>query len=263
MIEEKEISKIISNLADKFYNDTLQPPAQELGYVMGRIAHSLRIVGLIGLVGDAAVIAEKILKEKMENFLYDSFSKTPNEKRVLPDPTIICPLLENVANSFNKEDIVKLYSNLLSAATNKDTIEKVHPAFINIITQLTPLDAEVFSKLDKRFYLTVCRIYNDELKDTYILSQNIYLDKNYSEVDTNISISINNLERLGLIQKEAKSPYIFEINKNEPVINQFKQTKYYENECLQYGEKNINIFTQKAYISELGIAFKNICFENE
>lgn len=263
MIEEKTALQIVSNIIAKFYDDAIHPPAQELGYVMGRIAHSLRLIGLIGLVGDGAVITEKILKEKMEKFLYDSFSKTPNEKRVLPDPTIICPLLENVANSFNKEDIVKLYSNLLSAATNKDTTEKVHPAFINIITQLTPLDAEVFSKLDERFYLTVCRIYNNELKDTYILSQNIYLDKNYSEVNTNVSISINNLERLGLIQKEAKSPYIFEINKNEPVENCFKQTKYYENKCLKYGEKNINIFTQKAYISELGIAFKNICFENK
>lgn len=258
MIEEKEIAKIVLNLADKFYNDTLQPSAQELGYVMGRIAHSLRIVGLIGLVGDAAVIAEKILKEKMEKFLYDSFSKTPNEKRVLPDPTIICPLLENVANSFNKEDIVKLYSNLLSAATNKDTVEKVHPAFVNIISQMTPLDAKLFNRLNNPFYLAICNSYTEKSSKQL---QDIFLDDEFTEIRADVSLSINNLERLGLICVKFNMITTFASSMHQETINRLKKTRYYK-ECIQtYGESNVHACSVLGTISELGIAFRNICYK--
>lgn len=263
MIEEKTALQIVSNIIDKFYDDTIHPPAKELGYVLGRIIHTLRLIGLIGFVGDGADIIENILKKKMEPFLYTSFSKTPSDKRVLPDPTIICPLLENVVNSFNKEDIVKLYSNLLSAATNKDTIEKVHPAFITIISQMTPLDAKIFSQLNNFFYLIIFKIFDSNENKNKIISQNIYIDDNYTEVDNNISISINNLERLELIQKDYRYSLIFEPDIYEPIVTKFKKTDYYKKYQSLYGEKNLNVFTQKVYISELGIAFKNICFENE
>lgn len=258
MIEEKTISQVISNLVDKFYNDTLQPPAKELGYVMGRIAHTLRLIGLVGLVGDAAVIAEKILKEKMEEFLYDSLSKTPNKKRVLPDPTIICPLLENVANSFNKKDIVNLYSNLLSAATNEDTIEKVHPAFVNIISQMTPLDAKLFNRLNNPFYLAICNSYTGESSKHL---QDIFLDDEFTEIRKDVSLSINNLERLGLIYVKFNMITTFASSMHQETINRLKKTRYYK-ECIQtYGESNVHACSVLGTISELGIAFRTICYK--
>lgn len=255
MIEEKTISQVISNLVDKFYNDTFQPPAKELGYVMGRIAHTLRLIGLVGLVGDAAVIAEKILKEKMEKFLYDSLSKTPNEKRVLPDPTIICPLLENVVNSFNKKDIVNLYSNLLSAATNEDTIDKVHPAFVNIISQMDPLDAKIFYELSPSFSAISCIILDNEPDSIY----NIYLNDNLiKENFINIAISIKNLDRLGLISL-PNSIDVFIEDENITLINEFKKSCYYKKLLNKYEENNISVISQPGYITHLGKQFKNIC----
>lgn len=255
MIEDKTISQVISKLVDNFYSDTLQPPAQELGYVMGRIAHTLRLIGLVGLVGDVAVIAEKILKEKMEKFLYDSLSKTPNEKRVLPDPTIICPLLENVANSFNKKDIVNLYSNLLSAATNEDTIDKVHPAFVNIISQMNPLDAKIFYELSPSFSAISYIILDNEPDSVY----NIYLNDNLiKENFIPSAISIKNLERLGLISLPDGIGFFID-DANDTLINKFKQSNYYKELINKYDEKNISISSQPGYITNLGKQFKNVC----
>nr|DAX05739.1 MAG TPA: protein of unknown function (DUF4393) [Bacteriophage sp.] len=255
MIEEKTALQIVSNIINKFYDDAIHPPAQELGYVMGRIAYSLRLIGLIGLVGDGAIITENILKEKMENFLYTAFSKTPNEKRVLPDPTIICPLLENVANSFNKKDIVNLYSNLLSAATNEDTIDKVHPAFINIISQMDPLDAKIFYELSPSFSAVSCIILDNEPDSVY----NIYLNDNLiKENFIPSAISIKNLERLGLISLPDGIGFFIE-DANDALINKFKQSNYYKELTNKYDKKNISISSQPGYITNLGKQFKNIC----
>lgn len=258
MNENEIISQFIIKLTDKFYNDTLQPSAKEVGYVMERIAHTLRVIGLVGLIGDGAVVVENILKEKMEKFLYTSFSKTPKEKRILPDPTIICPVLENVANSFTKENLVQLYSNLLSAAINKDTAEKVHPAFINIISQMTPLDAKLFSRLTNPFFLAICNTYTE--KATTIKSlQNIYLDDEYTEVDTTLSVSMNNLERLGLVYIKTNMSTTFASSIHQPTIDRLKKTKYYKDCIRLYDKKYVHVYSNPGYISELGLEFKKIC----
>lgn len=260
MEEDKIVSQIVGNLTDKFYNDVLQPSAQELGYVMGRIAHTLRVIGLVGLIGDSSVIVENILKEKMEKFLYTSFSKTPKEKRILPDPTIICPILENVANSFTKEDLIQLYSNLLSAAINKDMVEKVHPAFINVISQMTPLDAKIFKELTPSFSLISCVILKDNSNIDSSL-YNVFLNDTFiKENFIDSSISISNLNRLGLLYVQNNIDFFIE-DTNESLIKIFKQSTYYNEQLAKYGEKNINIISQPGYISNLGMLFKYTCLQ--
>ena len=113
--------------------------------------------------------------------------------------------------------------------------------------------------MDNLFYLVIFRIYDKSIKDSRNVSQNIYLDDMYPEVDDNISISINNLERLCLIQKEPKTEILFGDDSFVPAIKRFKQTKYYKEHIVIYGEKDTRMYTQRVYISELGLNFKKVC----
>lgn len=203
-----------------------------------------------------------IYKYKFETFkqeLMEKYARIEPEKRCKPKTNIIFPALLNVTHVLDEKELKNMYQKLLLSAVNNETVKFVHPSFAYIISQMTPLDAKIFTHLDNLFYLVIFRIYDKSIKDSRNVSQNIYLDDIYSEVDDNISISINNLERLCLIQKEPKTEILLSDDSFSPAIKRFKQTKYYKEHIAIYGEKDTRIYTQRVYISELGLNFKKVC----
>lgn len=247
------ITEIIQTIGKDFYADLFQPTTKELGYSLGRIAHALQIATIIpGALGDASIV----LEERLKDFLINSLKKTPDNKRIIPEPTVTYPIIENVANSFNQEELVKLYSNLLSAATNKDTVNKAHPAFATIISQMSSLDAKIFNNLNSPFFLVTC--ITQQTNATGLL-QNLYLNDDYPEVNTDVAISLSNLERLGLIYITNNLGIVKINSEYKPLIKRFKETKYYKEQVNLYGEKAVEVITQPCNITELGFNFREIC----
>lgn len=113
----------------------------------------------------------------------------------------------------------------------------VHPSFAYIINQMTPLDAKIFSKLNNPFYLAICNSYTGESSKHL---QDIFLDDEFTEIRKDVSLSINNLERLGLIYVKFNMITTFAPSMHQETINRLKKTRYYK-ECIQtYGENNVD-----------------------
>jgi len=69
--------------------------------------------------------------------------KTPPDQIVVPKPNVAGPALEALRYTWHEETLSDLYANLLAASSmDKSTADGAHPAFVEIIRQLTPDEAK-------------------------------------------------------------------------------------------------------------------------
>ena len=60
-----------------------------------------------------------------------------------PNPRIAVPALQALTYSLDDELIREMFANLLAADMNAETKKDAHPAFVELIKEMTPADARV------------------------------------------------------------------------------------------------------------------------
>ena len=103
----------------------------------------------------------------------------------------------------DNQTLKNLYVNLLANAMNIDTKEFVHPAYVEIIKQMSPNDALVLNEINKMVNLPILQAIAVDKAEFYTF-QTLLSDISILE---NLNININmirfflaNLNRLGLIE---------------------------------------------------------------
>lgn len=207
---------------------------------------------------------EKLLSQKLESI-------DPN-KIVQPEMHIAVPALQAISYSMDNEELRNLYANLLSKSMNVDTKNFVHPAFVEIIKQLSPLDAKVLN--------IICTNKVNPLIDISLINRITggvlkTLQSNFTNIDIEnpklISISIENLKRLNLIDisddtlfRKKRSISISRIASNS-VYSSLYETEYYKDfEAMYRTEENVELDVQEKFIklTDIGKSFYEICCEN-
>ena len=137
-----------------------------------------------------------------------------------------------------------MFSNLIAASMDSDYNTSIQNSFVEIIKQLTPYDAKLF----KTFFhhggnpamSVIKRNQNESLE---ILIELFY--KNYYFQDYILNeISINNLERLGLIQIK----YNEYISSGKNIVYDTPRECYVPYQRAKWGRKDIAF---KAYMKDL------------
>jgi len=190
-------------VAPKLYEDAIQEPAKETSKTLGLIPKTINaaLVPLRQWIAHKEynmAETEKLLAYKLENL--------DPKKIVPPEPYVAVPAIQAISYSKDNEQLRNLYANLLSKSMNVDTKDNVHPSFVEIIKQLSPLDAKLLKKL---FYAQKDPIPKLKLSlqasendfnhiDVWrtVLHPNCYTDLSLIE---SYLISLDNLERLKLI----------------------------------------------------------------
>lgn len=83
-----------------------------------------------------------------KNFKKDLEEKTqsiPAENIVEPKASIAGPALQNLAFSHEEANLKDMYLNLISSAMNSEKADDTHPAFVEIIKQLSSLEAQILA----------------------------------------------------------------------------------------------------------------------
>lgn len=141
----EEALEITKEVAKAVYNDGVKGT----GVRTGEIIES--VVGLFNNVVFYPVKkANALFKYKLKDFkneLEQKLSSIPEKKLVEPDLMIAGPALEALKYTYDKDELRNMYLNLLTSSMNKDIKDKAHPSYVEIIRQLTPLDAKVFKRL--------------------------------------------------------------------------------------------------------------------
>lgn len=214
-----EIKKTVLNtLAEPIANSAkniTDKPTQNMGTTLADIWYL--VFGGISQAADKKKLKYSYALKKMESELKESISKIPKNKLIDPDIQIVAQALEAAKYCVEKEELRHMFVKLISNSLNTDTSNKVHPIYINIINNLTPLDAKVLIMLNQH-NLTVYFEYDDIPKIELI----------FDEIITSICV----LENLGLVyfnqnfEQLKSSPELFQrINGETYITDNFNGLK--------------------------------------
>lgn len=150
MLNKDEIEGIAKATAEivkavPVYQDTVQPVAQEVGKSLKTLGGVINIA-LAPL--SAMVYGFDLIKQKLGEELEKRLSSTLPENVVAPQLQVVGPLLEKYKYVHENEDLSQMFVNLLANAMDKNQIQKAHPSFVNIISELSPDEAKLIKIID-------------------------------------------------------------------------------------------------------------------
>lgn len=183
------------------YQDVVQPAAKEVGTALQTVAKTLHI--LLSPVSGLVWGYDKI-KDFVSQSVAEKLRQIPVEQLRSPEPHIAGPALEALKYTGYQEELRQMYANLLATTIDTETAITAHPAFVEIIRQLSPDEALVMKyistchsipKIDVRIKNKNSNIGNWKIRNFSFLPReaacaNVDLGSNY----------LINLQRLGLVE---------------------------------------------------------------
>lgn len=129
--------KIPENTANTIYNDIAHPVLLEAGKTMAIPFKAIN--WLAKLAGDYCV--DKMANTaKLKDCVQKRIESIPDEELREPPKNIVVPAI--LSNSYtDSEELRLMYANLIANSMNKQQKHPAHPAFVEIIKQLTPSEA--------------------------------------------------------------------------------------------------------------------------
>jgi hypothetical protein len=177
--------------ADEFGKE-LAPLGKEVGDVSLKVGRMLLrpIEGLVGGLERIGAWLEAAVTKRLRN--------VPQDKIVAPSARIAVPAVQALIYSMDDELIREMFANLLAADMNTDTKASAHPAFIEIIKEMTSNDARVFLRVVEsahiRFKVALRSGAQLRMREVYFSLKLENLDRHL------IAYSFGNLSRLGLVE---------------------------------------------------------------
>lgn len=201
MGEENSAKETVANEAKsalvEAYKDVGRPVLAPLGKTLGTAFEvALAPVDLIFGGLKAGVDRFKAaLKKKVE--------KVPPERLLPPPPTIAAPAaLQYALMGEGAEAAIlrDMFENLVARSMDIETTKDVHPAFVTMISQLTPDEARLLQNM-KEFEYTLLQVRSrvdpPEWTIVSLFSHGLDIDRHRLET------SVSNLERLGILRFDS------------------------------------------------------------
>lgn len=192
------LTEAAAKLVPQVYDDMLKPTIQESGKFLAIIPQTLN--AMVSGVRQWNALQEAKLQE-FEQVLAVKLKNTDPQKITLPDTYVSIPALQAVTYSMDSDELRNLYANLLAKSMNTDTKYHVHPMFVEIIKQMSPLDAKIFKIIMQREDNPLIDLVYKRDKD--FLTEQTIIMSNLSDIDIAspqlVSLSIDNLAKQNLI----------------------------------------------------------------
>ncbi|GJL53714.1 MAG: hypothetical protein NPIRA02_08460 [Nitrospirales bacterium] len=205
----EELSKLLP--VEKVYEDVAQPTTKQVCTSLESIAKTARWI-----IAPIDYLAAQ--NDRYQNFLKRIAEKVPEERRIEAHPQIAGPTLDGLR--FVPEDsvIAEMFLNLLARAIDRERVNEAHPAFHQIIAQLSPDEAVVLFHLKRKSYLyrTYARFHADS--NTFSPREVIHNEfpTNALTAQENYSLYMDHLHSLNLagIWQQGNQEPVFEADPN-------------------------------------------------
>lgn len=213
------IVKIPESL-DHAVSNLTESPTRNIGITLGDIWY-------LAMGGISQAAEKKRIKyandlEIFKNELESEAAKIPPEKATPPDYQTVGPALERAKYCADKNEIRSMFVKLIASTMNADLQQKAHPAFPEIISQMTPIDASnlLLYKAENQYPIVEYHFVYENTK--YSIAQTNYFLAN-PKIDNYLvqASSLSNLSRLGLIRITYD-----EYSSNANDYAQFSETPY-------------------------------------
>ncbi len=186
------------NVTSDFYSD-VRPVVKSLCTLADTI------IGSVNAVLSPVQIGAEIVKAKKEEFIKKVVNKTssiPNDQLVSPNLAIVGPTLENAKYSYQDETLSDLYTSLLSASVDIQKQSLCYRAFLNVINQISPIEARLIKLLFKntpRQYYPLATLKIQKGLGYGVVYENLSDIHFESLTELDISSIVSNIHRLGVI----------------------------------------------------------------
>lgn len=244
-----EVAKIIPEL----YNDSLKSAVQESGKAISLIPRAINAAlsplrQWIAQKEYNVAETEKLLAEKLKHISPDKIST--------PEAYIAIPTMQALSYSMTSAELRNLYANLLARAMNVDTKNSVHPSFIEIIKQLSPIDSVIFKIIMTSKFRPLITIQSKTPNGGVVTVQEYFSwITDYDPIQCCTSFS--NLLRLGLIEIPHGEGYI-----DKKIYDTVKKSSYFQR--LENTLKALPLIHIESYIkiNNFSILFFDICVDD-
>lgn len=250
-----------ANIAGKVYDDGLHPAVQEIGKTLALLPQAVN-AALAPL--QIWIVNKEYNVEETKKLLEQKLSRVGAEHIVTPDAYVAVPAMQAISYSMDSKELRNLYANLLARSMVDTEKDKVHPAFVEIIKQLTPDEARLiklfvshgtFPLIDIKRFWDKSGHFVSNLRNFTTIADKICEKTSYSDIER----YIDNLSRLRIIEIEedghiaAKDAYKA-LESNSLVVNLMKE-KLAEDEHRE-------IFRKYFVVTAFGHEFVDVCVKD-
>jgi len=188
---DEKLSKLIP--VDKLYDDLAQPAIRELGDIVHNTTKVARF-----LFAPIDYLATQ--QDRFQNYLKRISEKVKEENLVETSPRIVGEVFEALKYSEQQSILTELFLNLLAKSVDKTAQDKVHPAFPNIIKQLSADEAVLLYCLKTQNYELKQHSDFDSEKGLFVNNNVVYnrFPLNRLKNQDNFFIYMNHLYSLNL-----------------------------------------------------------------
>lgn len=241
---------------NKMYDDVVHPTASETGKFAGRIP---RLINAALAPLDCWILEREYHIKKTKQLLEENLKNKDPEKIVSPEPYVAVPAIQALSYSMSSDELRTLYANLLAKSIYADTKDSVHPAFIEIIKNLSPLDCKVFEFIMQSKYHEIGYY---EFRVGTVGDRSYHVAFPYvtsiTLADTEeIAVSINNLSRNMLID-----PRDFHFDDDARYL-EIRNTVFYKSVCIAYsshpGNQELRPYKKSIKATPFGRNFYEVC----
>lgn len=230
----KETVNAVKGLVEAvpIYQDLAQPAVRQVGLALETVTKTVRI----------ALLPLELLVWRYEHWHDFVSSKVAGKLKDLPPENIVTPAL-NVAGpavealryTGHEESLSNMYANLLAASMTKQTVREAHPAFVEIIKQLTPDEAKLIPLLIMNRTLPLLTIRSSYIVPVDGRSGSRDVFSKYSLFGEDVGVEhldmmpsyLSNICRLGLAEIPNgifyTSPGIYDALESSPFVLEWKR----------------------------------------
>ena len=259
------VGKVIdqsSRVIEKAYDDFVHPSAKSLGNTISLLP---RTVGVWLSKWEKWVINGEESIRLTAQAVQEKTKHIPEEKLTEPEAYVAIPAVQQLSYCYDSEELRELYANLLVSSMNKDTKPYVHPSFVDIIKQLSPMDAKVIEIMRQEktvLPVVTVKLISKKTQAFKVILGDYSIDLLPLFKDPIIlSASLQNLDRLSIIQIR----YDRQISPDER-YNCFYEDNIYKEIVTLFAEENdseITLLKGVIELTEFGRSFCEICCANK
>jgi hypothetical protein len=185
------------------YQDMLQPAAREIGIGLQTIAKTIHLA----LAPVAALVwGHETLREFISTRVAEKLKHVPLSNIKTPEAHVVGPALEALRYTGHQEVLRELYANLLATSLDAETCQNAHPAFVEMIKNMSPDEARImrlFSMGESALPIVQIRAYEKDEAESYGIIHRCFslIGREAGCALPNLTpVYLDNLVRLGLLE---------------------------------------------------------------
>lgn len=243
---------------EKAYEDMVHPSAMSIGNTLSLVPRTIGV--WLGKWEKWIVNGEESIKLTAAA-VKGKAAQIPEEKLTEPEAYVAIPAIQQLSYCYDSEELREMYANLLVSSMNTDTKNQVHPSYVDIIKQLSPLDAVALNEIAKIGSAIPVMMVKLNYHDTdsffeLLKDYTVELFSVYQTVKI-MNAGLKNLERLGLIDIHYD-----QVVRPDSRYDIFKEDALYTDMIDRHQHiEDTYISTVRGLIelTEFGLAFCKIC----